>query len=433
VARHRKPTPSYLLHKQSGRARLVWSDPLGVRHERLLPGAFNSTESLTAKARLELELATSPTGTVGDSEDVSIAVMLAAYLDHAERYYVDSDGVPTKELTCMKAAIRPLRVLYGDMPARLFGPQKLKQVREMMIQAGLCRSFVNHSINRVRRVFRWAAGEELVPVATYEGLRTLSGLRRGRTSARESKPVVPVDDATVDATLPYLSPHVRAMIEIMARTGMRPGEVCGLTLNQIERGSSMWVYRPHRHKTAHRGKGRSIPLGPATRDVLSAFLAGRAIDPDSPIFSPSRAREERFEAMRVRRKSKVQPSQVCRRKEEPARAPACRYTPGAIAHAVAIACDQAFPAPDPLSKRKDETFREWGRRLTDEQRKQLREWRRAHRWFPYQLRHAFATRVRRQHGLEAAQVLLGHTKADTTQIYAERNEALAVAVAAKIG
>ena len=33
----RKPTPSYLLHQQSGRARDVWTDPLGIRHQKLLP------------------------------------------------------------------------------------------------------------------------------------------------------------------------------------------------------------------------------------------------------------------------------------------------------------------------------------------------------------------------------------------------------------
>jgi hypothetical protein len=35
--------------------------------------------------------------------------------------------------------------------------------------------------------------------------------------------------------------------------------------------------------------------------------------------------------------------------------------------------------------------------------------------------------------LEAAQVLLGHSKADVTQVYAERNEALAADIAVKIG
>lgn len=43
------------------------------------------------------------------------------------------------------------------------------------------------------------------------------------------------------------------------------------------------------------------------------------------------------------------------------------------------------------------------------------------RWSPGQLRHNFATRMRKQYGLETAQVLLGHTKLETTQVYAERD------------
>lgn len=49
------------------------------------------------------------------------------------------------------------------------------------------------------------------------------------------------------------------------------------------------------------------------------------------------------------------------------------------------------------------------------------------------MRHSFGTRVRRDHGLEAAQVLLGHAKADVTQVYAERDNERARAVALKIG
>ncbi len=59
-----------------------------------------------------------------------------------------------------------------------------------------------------------------------------------------------------------------------------------------------------------------------------------------------------------------------------------------------------------------------------------RQW---HRLSPNQLRHSFATKVRREHGLEAAQVLLGHAMADVTQVYAERDTEKAAAVALKIG
>lgn len=52
---------------------------------------------------------------------------------------------------------------------------------------------------------------------------------------------------------------------------------------------------------------------------------------------------------------------------------------------------------------------------------------------PHQLRHNAATNVRREFGLEAAQLLLGHAKADVTQLYAEVNELKAIEVAQKIG
>ena len=54
-------------------------------------------------------------------------------------------------------------------------------------------------------------------------------------------------------------------------------------------------------------------------------------------------------------------------------------------------------------------------------------------WHPNQLRHAHGTEVRRRFGLEGAQVALGHERADVTQVYAERNSALAIEIATEIG
>lgn len=400
MPRPRNLTPTYTQHKQSGRGRLVWTDAAGVRRERLLPGAYGSEESLAAKARLELEIATSPTRAAQKIGDITTAEVLAAYLVHAGRYYTDASGNPTRELENMKSAIRPVRELYAELPAAEFGPRALAAVRQHMVGLDWCRALVNHQIDRVRRVFKWAASEELVPVAVYESLRTLPGLRRGRTTARESEPVKPVADEIVSATLPHLPHHVRVMVELMAYTGMRPAEVCGMTLAQLDRDSDeVWVYRPAKHKTAHHGKERAIPIGPNARAVLSAHLDGCALAPDEPLFSPRRAREERFARLRKARRSKVQPSQVSRKKSRPQRLPALMYRPNAIAHAVTTAAKKANVP----------------------------------HWHPYQLRHAFGTKARRTFGLEHAGAALGHTKMSATEIYAERDEQLAVLVAAKIG
>ena len=74
-------------------------------------------------------------------------------------------------------------------------------------------------------MYRWGALKKLVPLTAYQSLRTVEGLRAGRSGARETAPVVPVDWATVLAALPYMSLQVAAMLQVQYFAGMRPGEV----------------------------------------------------------------------------------------------------------------------------------------------------------------------------------------------------------------
>lgn len=54
-------------------------------------------------------------------------------------------------------------------------------------------------------------------------------------------------------------------------------------------------------------------------------------------------------------------------------------------------------------------------------------------WHPNQLRHSVATEVRKHFGLEAVQAVLGHKSLGVSEIYAEKNLALAAEVMRKIG
>ena len=434
MARTRNPVPSYLHHKQSGRGRLVWTDAAGTRHFRLLPGPFGSAESLEAKARLELELAASPLRASADPGDISVAEVLLAYAQHAERHYRRADGTQTGEIHHVRVVCRHTRELYGETPATSFGPLALKSVRERFIRAGWCRKTVNQETERVRRIFKWAASEELVPASVYQALATVGGLQRGRTTAHEPEPVKPVDDAVVDATLPHLNRQVRAMVEFQRLTGCRPGEACVVRRRDIDMSARVWLYRPPHHKNAHRGKERVIAVGPRAQEVLQQFFTARL---DDYLFSPRLAVEELRAIRSANRRTPRYPSHMRRnaavRRQNPKCSLSDHYDVQAYGTAIDRACDAAFPPPPPLAKREEETLAEWKARLTEEQREELGVWRKAHRWCPNQLRHSHATRVRKEFGLEAAQVTLGHARADVTQVYAERDQALATMVAAQIG
>ena len=117
MSKRRNPTPSYLFHRQSGRARAVWTDTAGVRQQKLLPGAYDSQESRTAFARLQLELEAAPHHRPDGAPDVSANEVLLAFLRHAEHHYRGPDGTTTNEFEAYKVVARYVREVYGEMTA----------------------------------------------------------------------------------------------------------------------------------------------------------------------------------------------------------------------------------------------------------------------------------------------------------------------------
>ena len=82
-----------------------------------------------------------------------------------------------------------------------------------------------------------------------------------------------------------------------------------------------------------------------------------------------------------------------------------------------------------------ETAADWKARLiADGKWEELMEWRRTHRFHVHQLRHNCASRLRREYGLEAAQLALGHASALVTDaVYAERDLTRVVEIMRRIG
>src|SRR5262249_7356770 len=157
-----------------------------------------------------------------------------------------------------------------------------------MVASGLSRGVVNARVNRIRRVFKWAVGMELIPASLHQALTAVPGLQRGRTSARETPGVAPVPAERVEATLPYVPAAVAAMARLQLLSGCRPGEVVAMRGRDLVRGEPNWEYRPASHKTAWRGRGRVILLGPRAREIVAPFLRA---DPEAYLFDPREAYE----------------------------------------------------------------------------------------------------------------------------------------------
>jgi integrase len=318
--------------------------------------------------------------------------LILGYFRFAADYYRESE----KEQEKIKLAMRPLKNLYGCSAAAEFGPKKLKIVREQMIDAGLSRRTINMRVGCIKRMARWAVESELVPATIHYGLLAVNGLRQGRSKARDPNPVKPVPEAFVEAVMPFVGRHVRGMITLQRLTGARPGEICRMRACDIDMTGEVWVFRPLKHKNLLRGHQREIYIGPKAQQIIREFLKPNT---EAYLFSPRDRLRERYQEMRTRRESRVQPSQVCRKKKRPKKQVGEWYTTYSYRRAIRRACTKAkVPA-----------------------------------WFPHQLRHSAATYLRKQFGVELARIILGHKTAFTTEIYAEADRQQAMDVVAKIG
>lgn len=412
--------PKYRLHKATGQALVE------IRGHRTYLGKYDSPSSHERYRQIIAEfMSAKPKPALRPSTTalpLRVDELILVYFQYAKAYYV-KDGLPTNEVVAIRVALRRLRRMFGSTPTSDFGPKAFKLVRESLIHEELSRKYVNDSMGRITRMFRWAVVEELIPPTVFHAVSSVPGLRKGRSNAKETAPVGPVKDEIVEATLPYLPEIVADMVRVQRLTGMRPVEVCILRPCDVNRDGEIWTYRPSHHKTEHAGKDRVVTLGPKAQEVLLRYLARPAA---MNCFRPCDSEKRRQSARHAARQT---PLSCGNRPKEPhpgsKRRPGERYTTASYRRAIHRACDKAFVHPEQSRNRKEI--------LSPEKLALLEAWRRKNRWAPNQLRHTAATEIRRRYGLEAAQVVLGHSGANVTQVYAERDARLAATVALEVG
>jgi integrase len=311
-----------------------------------------------------------------------------------------------------------VRELFEREPAAAFGPRKFKRVRQAMIESGrLNRKTINTRCFIIRDAFRFGVEEEWLPPDIAHGLGAVKTIGAGQYGARAGSERSAVDWRDVEPVLEYLPRPVRALVLLLWHTGARPSEILGLRPADIDRSNpDVWAIRLARHKNSHRGKARTIYLGPQAQRILAPFLLDRAAT--RACFRPVEAVREMRERRAAERQSPRWPAHVERYKREKAVRERQKFGETYSASALRIAVSRAIAREN----KEREKLRKAGENVP------LVE-----PWAPYALRNAAATRFHREHGGDAARVTLGHASLGTTAGYVERDEALAAEVAKKSG
>ena len=170
-----------------------------------------------------------------------------------------------------------------------------------------------------------------------------------------------VPDDVIKRTLPFMSLVIATMVQIQWLTGMRPSELCRMTFGSIYRTDDLWYYDLEFHKTQEYIGKKTIPLGKPEQKLLLPFLENKK--GTDALFSPRMTKKNEF------------------------------YT--------------------------SQSYRTAVERAIQKGNKVLPDNEKIPHWTPYQLRHATATVIELEDGLDAAQAQLGHKTANMTKRYSK--------------
>lgn len=379
--------PKYRHHKGSGQALVE------LNKRRIYLGAFGSPESKQRYERLVAEWLMNGRKTpIQAHERITVDEIAAHYLSSLDRdqKYLKPDGSKSTRFGEVKLALRQLCQDHGFMKAEDFSVTDLRVIQHRMMDQKLRVGTINARIATIKRVFKHAATHELVPSTRYESVRLLENIAQGQRPELDSEKVECVCEADIEAILSLVPRPVWGLIQTQLLTAARPGELVQLRARDIQRlPEGCWYADLTHHKTAHHGKQRRLIFGPKAQAVLTEFLPTEK-PLDAPVFSA-------VEAKMQGRMDGSSPSREAPTGKD--RIPTGFYRVDSYRRAIRRACKEAGIPP----------------------------------WSPNQLRHNAGTRIRNDHGVEVAQVILGHTTIKTTEIYAEPNHKAATDIMAKLG
>lgn len=332
--------------------------------------------------------------------DITVAEVMLQFIRYADARFRRPDGTPTGHLGNIKLALRPLKRLYAAAAANNFTCMMLRACAVEAIADSLrpkknrrrpkplSRRVANQRARLIRRMFKWAAGRQLVDPSVPAALQNYEAIYAGEqleldgrhVTAQDPPPSRLVSNEDFTKTLIFLPPLVRALVESLRLTGARVSEICSMRNGDVDQAGETWIYRPRWHKNLRRGLLREIQIGPRCQKVLKPWIQPNA--PEEFVFSPKRTLELMREAARHERLAHRPKAKGNRKKpkQKPCRVPGDGYNRNALLHAIRRAARRARVQP----------------------------------WSPGQLRHLRATELEEQFGAATAAACLGHATIDTT-------------------
>ena len=251
--------PKYSLHKASGNARVK------VRGREIWLGRFNSPESL---ARYRELLGNLETAILSDApSSMTLTELLGMWWAECQQRYPNGRG-KFGSATNWRRTIRWLRESFGEVRVEQLSQCAVSHsLSDLAVSSKWSKTYVAMTISRIKLIANWAYAEELITHDVCERLLAVQS-REGLLTG----PRPPVSLSVVEATLLHLPPLIAVFVRVQLLSGCRPGELVGLTRDDVDMTGEVWVARLDEHKNAHRMQERTLYFGPEAQRLLSPLV-----------------------------------------------------------------------------------------------------------------------------------------------------------------
>lgn len=175
-------------------------------------------------------------------------------------------------------------------------PRKIKIKREWTYTG------INRLVKYWLSLLRWGCRQGIIPFNVLRvadelfPLTAKSGLKRAPAAQT-------VEDSTLKAIMPFMTPTLREMIQIQRGTGMRAIEICELRVGDIDQSGERWKVKTQRHKTERFCRNRYFSFSLEETELLRRRIDGKS--PEAFVFSQKESFQEYYEMIRAGRKTPV--------------------------------------------------------------------------------------------------------------------------------
>ena len=408
-------------YKPDGKRTMISFGPAGERTEGEIYAAFGKWLDLFKQQPQKVLSFESPYNAIeqiiNPSQIIPVGELLDKYLSYTKKTTrAARNGEEHRNFHYIRR-VQQLLQPYCSWPVSDFGPDELldvqkalvkyeyappkkkrgkkrdtqKSTKEIIKKKRYTRRGVNDTINWIRKIWKWGMGRQLITAQQVQGLEEVKSLKMGDTKAPDNSKRPRITEEDFWKVVNRVSSVIGDMLQLIWYTAMRPYEVCDMRPFDILCDDlDCWLYIPGRdrtpvgqHKTTRFERVKVIPITSKGQNILKPRI--KNFDSKEYIFSPKEAVQEFLKEKTTKRKIplKYGNRSGTNQKKHPMVKPGKKYDHHALRNACKRGCIRAGV----------EVF------------------------VPYDLRRSMATGARSTLGKEAAKLLLGHTKTDTTDIY----------------